>query len=182
FKRAKDAVARFPGAAPSGDELEGTEDDPSDPLKQDAEAKWGTLPDLVIIDGGRGHLNAVTEVLRELGVHFIPVCSLAKQQEEVFLPHVSESVMLPKASQGLYLLQRIRDEAHRFAITYHRQLRSKASVGSALDDVPGIGPRRRKALLQRFGSVRALKETPVEELAAAPGMTIKLAQKLLEAI
>ena len=181
FKRAKDAVAR-PSSAPSGDGLEGGEDDSGDPLKQDAEAKWGTLPDLVIIDGGRGHLNAATEVLRELGVHFIPVCSLAKQQEEVFLPHVSESVLLPKASQGLYLLQRIRDEAHRFAITYHRQLRSKASVGSALDDVPGIGPRRRKALLQRFGSVRALKETPIEELAAAPGMTLKLAQKLLEAI
>lgn len=181
FKRARDAVAR-PAVHPAGDETDGAWEDIVDPLKEGAEAKWGVLPDLVIIDGGRGHLNAVTEVLHELGVHFIPVCSLAKQQEEVFLPHVSESVMLPKASQGLYLLQRIRDEAHRFAITYHRQLRSKASVGSALDDVPGIGPRRRKALLQRFGSVRALKEAPAEELAAVQGMTLKLAQKLLEAI
>ena len=140
--------------------------------------KWGTLPDLVILDGGRGHLNAVLETMRELGVHVIPTCALAKQQEEVFLPHVSESVMLPKHSQGLYLLQRIRDEAHRFAITYHRQVRSKAAVVSSLDSVPGIGPKRRKALLQRFGSLKHLKEAPLEEIAAVQGMTLSLAEKV----
>ena len=94
------------------------------------------------------------------------------------MPHVSESVMLPKHSQGLYLLQRIRDEAHRFAITYHRQVRSKAAVVSSLDSVPGIGPKRRKALLQRFGSLKHLKEAPVEEITAVQGMTRSLAEKV----
>jgi len=178
-RRFKRAAAEAAPAVPDGEEP--AEDDGDDSSGRRTPPKWA-LPDLVIIDGGRGHLNAVTEVMHELGVHHIPVCSLAKQQEEVFLPHVAESVLLPKASQGLYLLQRIRDEAHRFAITYHRQVRSKDGVGSALDEVPGIGPRRRKALLQRFGSVRALKDAPVDDIAAVPGMTRTLAEKVLAGI
>ena len=114
--------------------------------------KWGTLPDLVIIDGGRGHLNAALEVMTELGLRFIPICSLAKQQEEVFLPEAEESVMLPRTSQSLYMVQRIRDEAHRFAITYHRQVRSKAQTKSTLEEVHGLGPKKRKALIDAFGS------------------------------
>ncbi|MSQ09903.1 MAG: excinuclease ABC subunit UvrC [Dehalococcoidia bacterium] len=144
--------------------------------------QWGTLPDLVIIDGGRGHLNAVLEVMHELGVHFIPTCSLAKQQEEVFLPHVEESVMLPKTSQGLYLVQRIRDEAHRFAITYHRNVRSKAATKSALEEVPGLGPKKRKALIDAFGSLKAVREAPVEDIAAVRGMTTALAAKVKELV
>jgi len=141
------------------------------------EPSWA-LPDLVIIDGGRGHLTAAMEVMRSLGLHTIPTCALAKQQEEVFLPYVAESVMLARGSQGLYLLQRVRDEAHRFAITYHRVVRSKAATSSVLEEVPGVGPRRRKALLNRFGSVRALKDAPVEEIAAVRGMTRSLAEKV----
>jgi excinuclease ABC subunit C len=141
------------------------------------EGRW-VLPDLVIIDGGRGHLTAATEIMRSLDLQTIPICSLAKQQEEVFLPHVAESVMLQRGSQGLYLLQRIRDEAHRFAITYHRVVRSKSALASGLEEVYGVGPRRRKALLQRFGTIKALKEAPVEEIAAVPGMTRSLAEKV----
>ena len=176
FKRAREVL-------PAPDVQEQPEEEEADEAvvqaRHEAASKWGVLPDLLIIDGGRGHLNAVTEIMRELGVHFIATCALAKQQEEVFLPHVSESVLLPRASQGLYLLQRIRDEAHRFAITYHRQVRSKAAVASGLDNVPGIGPKRRKALLQRFGSLRALKEAPIEEITAVKGLTSELAHKIL---
>lgn len=149
---------------------------------QGQRVKWGTLPDLVIIDGGRGHLNAALEVMHELGVHFIPTCSLAKQQEEVFLPHVEESIMLPRTSQGLYLLQRIRDEAHRFAITYHRTVRSKAATRSPLEEVPGLGPKKRKALIDAFGSLKAVREASVEELAAVRGMTRSLAAKVKELV
>ena len=176
FKRAKEALSDIDIQEFSED----AESDDSSVPEGRAGSSWGILPDLVIIDGGRGHLNAAAEMLRELGVHFIPVAALAKQQEEVFLPHESESVMLPKSSQGLYLLQRIRDEAHRFAITYHRLVRSKAAVSSSLDRIPGIGPRRKKALLKRFGSVKAAKEAPLEELAAVAGMTRALAEKVKE--
>lgn len=149
--------------------------------EDDADAqrvKWGTLPDLVIIDGGRGHLNAALEVMQELGLRFIPICSLAKQQEEVFLPEADESVMLPRTSQSLYMVQRIRDEAHRFAITYHRQVRSKAQTKSALEDVHGLGPKKRKALIDAFGSVKAVREAPVEEIAKVRGMTLTLAARV----
>jgi excinuclease ABC subunit C len=144
--------------------------------------KWGSLPDLVVIDGGRGHLNAALEVMHELGVHFIPTCSLAKQQEEVFLPHVDESVMLPRTSQGLYLMQRIRDEAHRFAITYHRQVRSEAATKSPLEEVPGLGPKKRKALIDAFGSLKAVREASTDDIAAVRGMTLKLAEKVKELV
>ena len=147
-----------------------------DDTEQAQRTKWATLPDLIVIDGGRGHLNAVVEVEHELGVHFIPTCSLAKQQEEVFLPHMEESIMLPRGSQGLYLVQRIRDEAHRFAITYHRNVRSKAATKSALEEVAGMGPKKRKALIDHFGSLKAVREASLDDIAAVRGMTRKLAE------
>ncbi len=103
---------------------------------------------------------------------------LAKQEEEIFLPGRPEPLRLPRASQGLYLMQRVRDEAHRFAITYHRHVRRKGTLTSQLDGVPGIGPRRRSALLKHFGSVEAIREASVEELAAVPGMTRPAAEQL----
>ena len=147
-------------------------------VNQDA---WATAPDLVIIDGGKGHLSAALQVFLELGiVDQIPLSSLAKQQEELFLPHDPDPVLLPKGSQGLFLVQRIRDEAHRFAVTYHRQRRSKSSIASSLDTVPGIGPKRRRVLLNKFGSVTRIKNATLDELAAVEGLTLKLATKLKE--
>ena len=129
------------------------------------------MPGLVIIDGGKGHLNAAQQVFLELGLTDIPLCSLAKREEEVFLPHVPEPVLLPRRSQGLYLVQRVRDEAHRFAITYHRQRRSRAATRSRLDDAPGIGPKRRRELIRRFGSAAGVRDASVEELAGIKGMS-----------
>jgi excinuclease ABC subunit C len=139
---------------------------------------WSAMPSLVLIDGGKGHLNAALEVLLELGLANLPLASIAKREEEVFIPEMAEPVVLPRTSQGLYLVQRMRDEAHRFAITYHRKVRSQHSARSVLDEVPGIGPRRKKALLRRFGSVQAIREAPVEDLAAVVGMTRTLAEKV----
>ncbi len=154
------------------------------PAGRDAkEDTWGIVPDLVIIDGGKGHLSAAHQVFLELGItEAVPLCSLAKEREELFLPHDSEPILLPRGSQGLFLVQRIRDEAHRFAITYHRQRRSKGSVKSALDSIQGVGPKRRRALLRKFGSVAAIKEASVTEVAAVQGMTMKLAQKVKEGL
>ena len=104
--------------------------------------------------------------MRELGVHHIPTVGLAKRFEELFVPDEDEPVVLPRGSEALYLVQRIRDEAHRFAITFHRQVRGKTSIQSALDTIPGIGPKRKKALLTRFGTVRRIREADVDEIAA----------------
>ncbi|MSQ25555.1 MAG: excinuclease ABC subunit UvrC [Dehalococcoidia bacterium] len=141
---------------------------------------FGVVPDLVLIDGGKGHLNAALEVLLGLGLGDLPLASIAKREEEVYIPDMDEPVPLPRRSQALYLVQRMRDEAHRFAITYHRAVRSRASVRSALDDVSGIGPWRKKALLGRFGSVQAIRDAPVDELATVMGMTRSLAERLKE--
>jgi excinuclease ABC subunit C len=141
---------------------------------------WQTVPDLVLIDGGKGHLSAALQVFLELGVERIPLASLAKENEELFTPQVPEPIVLPRSSQGLFLVQRARDEAHRFAITYHRQRRSKKSLASVMDDVQGIGPKRRRMLLRRFGSVKGVKEASVEDLAAVPGMTVTVARRLKE--
>ena len=148
--------------------------------RQKAQESFGLVPGLVVIDGGRGHLNAVQQVFLELGVTGVPLCSIAKQEEEIFLPHMPEPVVLPRGSQGLYLVQRARDEAHRFAITYHRQRRSKAATRSALDEVPGIGPKRRRELLRRFGSVAGIRAASLEELASVPGLSAAGARKLAE--
>ena len=145
------------------------------------EQSWGIVPDLVIIDGGKGHLAAALQVFLELGlVDTIPLASLAKEREELFVPQDPDPILLPRGSQGLFLVQRIRDEAHRFAITYHRQRRSKSAVRSAIDSVPGIGPKRRRMLVQRFGSAAGIKVASLEELASVPGMTMSLAQKIKE--
>jgi excinuclease ABC subunit C len=142
---------------------------------------WTILPDLVIIDGGKGQLNAALEVLEEHGLKGeVPAIGLAKKQEEVFLPGRSKPLVLPRDSQGLYLLQRIRDEAHRFAIGYHRKLRAKKSLASVLEEIPGIGPKRRQALLQHFSSIEAIRQAPVEELTAVKGMTRKAADSIKE--
>ncbi len=146
------------------------------------QSSWGILPDLLIVDGGKGQLNAAREVMAELGVEDVPTVGLAKQREEIFLPGRVKPLMLPRDSQGLYLLQRIRDEAHRFAIQYHRKLRKKKGLTSALDAVPGIGPKRRQALLKHFGSLDAIREASVEELAALPGMNWEVAARVKEVL
>ncbi len=145
-----------------------------------AEDKWAVMPDLVLIDGGKGHLNAALEIMKELGMNSIPTASLAKEKEEVFIPGKSEAVDIPQTSAALYLLQRIRDEAHRFALGYHQRLRHKEGIASALDSIPGIGPKRKKALLKKFGSVQAIKEASTEELTAVEGVTARLAEKVKE--
>ncbi len=139
---------------------------------------WGIVPDLVLIDGGKGHLSAALEVFLELGIDFIPLASIAKENEWLYVTHTPEPIVLPRNSQALYLVQRIRDEAHRFAITYHRKLRSKRSVSSSVDMVSGIGPKRKRMLLRRFGSLKAVKEAGVDDIAAVPGITRSLAIRL----
>ena len=141
---------------------------------------WESSPDLVLIDGGKGHLGAALQVFLELGIDSIALASIAKEREELFVPQMQEPVLLPRSSQGLFLVQRVRDEAHRFAVTYHRKRRSKSSTASAIDLVPGIGPKRRRMLLRRFGSVKALGEAPLDEVAAVPGMTLRLARLVKE--
>ena len=147
------------------------------------EDSWTLIPNLVIVDGGKGQLNAALEVLDEFDLRdAVPIVGLAKQEEEIFTPGESESIMLPRNSQALFLVQRIRDEAHRFGVTYHRTLRGKSAVHSGLDDIQGIGPKRRRALLQKFGSIQAIREATVEELAAVPGMTKRAAQVLKDTL
>lgn len=146
------------------------------------EKGWGVLPDLVIIDGGRAQLNAALEVLRESGVPEIPAAGLAKQEEELYVKDLAEPIVLPRTSQALYLLQRVRDEAHRFAVTYHRKVRQKAGTRSALDSIPGVGPKRRRALVQKFGSVKAIREASVDEIAATVGFTRSLAERVKASI
>jgi excinuclease ABC subunit C len=147
-----------------------------------AEALRWAMPDLVIVDGGRGQVNAAREVLDELGLHDLPLAGLAKEREELFIVGRSDPVVLPPTSSALYLVQRLRDEAHRFAITYHRALRRKAAVRSAFDDLPGVGPRRRQALLRVFGSVKRIREAPVEQVAAVPGIGKTMAARIKAAL
>lgn len=142
--------------------------------------RWSIVPDLVLIDGGKGHLNAALEVTRELELDSIPVASLAKEREEVFIPGKSKPVDIPQTSAALHLLQRVRDEAHRFALGYHQKLRRKKIIASVLDDIPGIGPKRKRTLLQKFGSVQGIKEASIDELFTTEGITNKLAQKIQE--
>ncbi|MBI4212758.1 MAG: excinuclease ABC subunit UvrC [Chloroflexi bacterium] len=137
---------------------------------QKADEKWNVIPDLVVIDGGKGQLSTAVEVFRELELE-IPLIGLAKEREEIFLPGRGDPFVLPRESAALFMLQRVRDEAHRFAITYHRQNRGKGALRSALDEVPGVGPKRKKALLTRFGSVEGIRHAQVEEIASVPGMT-----------
>ena len=143
---------------------------------------WGIVPDLVLIDGGKGHLSAALEVFLEMGLDDIPLASLAKENEWLFVPHTPEPIVLPRNSQALYLVQRIRDEAHRFAITYHRNLRSKSSLRSPMDLVTGIGPKRKRMLLRRFGSLQGIREASVDDIATVPGLTRSIAIRLKQAV
>ncbi len=143
------------------------------------DASFSFLPDLIIIDGGKGQLGRVVKVLEEFELfEKIPVVGLAKQEEEIFFPHNSKPLLLPRHSQGLYLVQRIRDEAHRYGITAHRARRSKQGLASQLDSIPGIGPARRKALLKHFGSMDKIKEASVTDLAAVKGMNETAAESI----
>jgi excinuclease ABC subunit C len=146
--------------------------------EDDGLSGWGALPDLVIVDGGKGQLAAALDAMRNLGLVSVPVAGLAKQNEELFVQDQAHPIVLPRTSQALYLVQRIRDEAHRFAITYHRKVRSKSGMESALDSVPGVGPKRKRALLRKFGSLAGVREAPVEEIASTVGFTQSLAEKI----
>jgi excinuclease ABC subunit C len=143
--------------------------------------RW-RLPDLVIIDGGKGQVSAARQVLDELGLHDLALAGLAKEREELFLPGRSDPIVLPATSSGLYLLQRLRDEAHRFAVTYHRQLRARAQVRSVFDDMPGVGPARKRALLRVFGSARQMREATIEQIASVPGISRTLAERIKVAL
>ncbi len=145
------------------------------------ERRWA-MPDLVLIDGGKPQVGAAKGVLDELGLHDLPLAGIAKEREELFRPDQTDPIVLPPTSQALYLVQRIRDEAHQFAITYHRDLRRKASVRSKFDDLPGVGPRRRGALLRVFGSIKRVREAPVEQIAAVPGIGPALATRIKAAL
>jgi excinuclease ABC subunit C len=140
------------------------------------------LPDLVVIDGGKGQLNAASEALQGLGLGEMPVVSLAKKEEELFVPGRSESIRLSRRSPGLRLVQQARDEAHRFALTFQRKRRAVRTVTSELLKVPGIGPVRRRALLKAFGSVQGVREATAEQIATVPGFTVATAQKLLTSL
>ena len=143
---------------------------------------WTILPDLVLIDGGKGQLNAAREALKEIGAESLPLASLAKENEEIFLPGRSLPVVLSRSSPGLKLLQRLRDESHRFAIAYFQKVHKKRTFTSALDEVEGIGPRRKKALIKQFGTVQAIRQASIEDLAAVEGITRKVAQKIKESL
>lgn len=162
---------RFKRAADSAQAVEAGEQDAKS-------ASWAAMPDLLIVDGGKGQLGAAVDVMRDLGLSSVPTAGLAKENEELFMAEIDGPIVIPRNSQGLYLVQRIRDEAHRFAITFHRQLRGKRGIHSTLDDVEGIGPKRKRALIRKFGSVRAIREASADDIAAAPGMTRALADKV----
>jgi excinuclease ABC subunit C len=148
--------------------------------KPTSERKFSYPPNLVLIDGGKGQLSAAKEALDGLGIEGVGLASLAKRLEEVFVPGRSDPIMLPRGSEALYLLQRVRDEAHRFAITYHRSARGKEMTASVFDDVPGVGPARRKALLERFGSLKRLRQATVTEIAETEGLSETLAQAVYD--
>lgn len=141
--------------------------------------KFSEFPDLVLIDGGKGQLNSALAVRDHLGLT-IPFISLAEKNEEIYVEGESEPIILPRESQGLYLVQRIRDEAHRFALAYHRHLRSKAARKSILDQIPGIGPKRKKALLKHFGSVKRIREASIEQLCEVDGINLALAEEIYQ--
>jgi excinuclease ABC subunit C len=144
--------------------------------------KFAYPPQLVVVDGGAPQVNAAGQVLSDLGITDVAACGLAKRLEEIWLPGEEYPVILPRASEAMYLMQRVRDEAHRFAITYHRQKRSKRMTASSLDQVPGLGEVRRKALLRHFGSLKRLKEATVAEIVEVPGIGRRTAEAILAAL
>ena len=179
FKRhAQDKLAN-----PEDPELDNTafaDEEPDDAVETASNKRFAYPPQLFIVDGGKPQVNAAQAVFDELGVVDVALIGLAKRLEEVWVPYDDEPVILPRNSEGMYLLQQIRDEAHRFAITYHRQQRSKRMRASALDGIPGLGPARRSDLVKHFGSVKKLKAASVEDITEVPGMGPKLAQKVYD--
>lgn len=158
-------------------EAKGAERKPGEKI----DASFSVLPDLLIVDGGKGQLGVAIEVLQAFDLYGqVPVGGLAKQQEEIFLPARPDSILLPRNSQGLYLVQRVRDEAHRFAITAHRAKRAKTGIASQLDEIPGVGPTRRKALIKHFGSLDAIRAATIDELAAVKGIPREVAVAIKE--
>ena len=145
-----------------------------------SDASFEAVPDLIIIDGGKGQLSAAREVLRHLGLESIPTYGLAKKNEWLFEEGSSEPIILPRRSAALFLLQRVRDEAHRFALGFHRKSRSQSGMSSLLDEVPGLGAKRKRELLKRFGSLEGIRNASLEELAAVPSMNHKVAANLYD--
>ncbi|MDA8226985.1 MAG: excinuclease ABC subunit UvrC [Desulfitobacterium hafniense] len=170
------AASQTPGGGPEATsyQLQATS------YAQSPATSFSRLPDLVIIDGGKGQLNAARAVMKELGFGDIPTYGLAKEFEHLFGEGNPDPIILPRNSKALYLVQRIRDEAHRFAITYHRKLRDKRNLRSVLEDIPGVGSKRKQALLKHFGSLAKIKKASLEELAGAPGMNKGVAQEVWE--
>jgi excinuclease ABC subunit C len=161
------------------DTMAGELHDPSQIGKSQKDTAWALLPDLLIVDGGKGQLAMAREVLRDFKLEGeVPLAALAKQEEELFVPGRLGSILLPRRSEGLYLVQRVRDEAHRFANEGHRKRRSKVGVASILDGVPGVGPSRRKRLLDRFGSLEDIRQATLEEIAAVPGIPYDVAESV----
>ena len=152
-------------------------DPAAEPTEEEREG-WGAVPDLVIVDGGRGQVSSAADVMRNAAVDDIPLVGLAKREELLFQVDSAEPVRLDRRSQGMYLVQRIRDEAHRFAISYHRRVRARRASQSPLDRIPGIGPARKKALLRKFGSLKAIREAEAADIASTPGLTLQLAETL----
>jgi len=175
------AILRPPGpvATPARSTADGAE--PGSEARPEAEydESFGAVPDLVIVDGGKGQVSAAHDAMRNLGIGQIPLAGLAKRFEELYVKDMAEPIVLDRTSQALYLVQRVRDEAHRFAITYHRGVRSRSGMRSALDEIAGVGPKRKKALLRKFGSVKAIREASIEEIASTPGFTKAVAEKVL---
>ncbi|MEX0790261.1 MAG: excinuclease ABC subunit UvrC, partial [Actinomycetota bacterium] len=151
-------------------------------LPVERKGRFAYPPSLVVVDGGKGQLNRAVEVMAAMGVTDVPVVSLAKRLEEVYVPGRPDPIILPRGSEALYLMQRIRDEAHRFAITFQRQQRGKRMIKSTLDRLPGVGPARRKALLRHFGSAKGLRAATPEQISQVPGIGSGLAEKIHEGL
>ncbi len=184
FRRALTGQLRRSGEQGSWETIDLPDAPASGEPEPEPEGGWADMPDLVIVDGGPGQLNAALEILDTMEITELPVVGLAKENEEIYVRDratgraLQTPVLLPRTSQAMYLVQRVRDEAHRFAITYHRQVRARTGLRSALDEVQGIGPKRKRELLRRFGSVKGIRAATLEELAAVPGMTLKQARVL----
>jgi excinuclease ABC subunit C len=181
FARYLDAISE------SGDVAGPDASEPPDPtatpgIEVARSRKFAYPPQLLVVDGGAPQVQVAAQVLADLGIEDIAVCGLAKRLEEVWLPGDEFPVILPRTSEALYLLQRVRDEAHRFAITFHRQRRSKRMTTSALDGIAGLGEIRRKALLTRFGSLKRLAAASVDEIASVPGIGERTAAAIVEAL
>lgn len=166
---------------PTTSDDESVQDADSQPREKKRDASFAHLPDLLIVDGGKGQLSRAVAVLDQFGLREkVAVAGLAKQKEEIFVPNRARSILLPRHSQGLYLVQRIRDEAHRFAITAHRNQSTQKGLSSTLETIPGVGPAKRRALIKSFGSIKAIQEASIQELSHVAGITQPLAKKIKE--